>query len=225
MTKPDRQVSGRRPSAGLPDGLGSWTSSPGLLLAASLLLGCGSDTTEPPANPQDAGAMKRDAASDAEVILACREAFASGLGLDPGPVPSFRHELLPMFSTNCTFGGCHDGDQTTGHLRLGNPCTFDPWTSTCNFDESLVTDELVQRIHGNLLSPSANAPRMKRVEPGKIELSFALFKLSGCQNAFPERTFCAPCGDPMPPGTAFREGQPLLFQRFATWVAAGAPMD
>ena len=130
-----------------------------------------------------------------------------------------------MFSTSCNFGGCHDGDDTTGHLRLGNTCTFDPETSACSFDESLVTDELVQRIHRNLLSPSTNAPRLKRVQPGKIELSFALFKLSGCQNAFPELTACSPCGDPMPPNTALREWQPLLFQRFATWVAAGAPID
>ena len=159
------------------------------------------------------------------MILACREAFAGGLAFPPAPVPSFRRELLPMFSTSCNFGGCHDGDDTTGHLRLGNTCTFDPETSACSFDESLVTEELVQRIHRNLLSPSTNAPRLKRVEPGKIELSFALFKLSGCQNAFPELTACSPCGDPMPPNTALREWQPLPFQRFATWVAAGAPID
>src|SRR5688572_9643225 len=134
MTKPD----GRRTS---------WTKCPGLYLAASLCLGCGSDTREPHAHPQDAGVEKRDAVSEAEAILACREAFESGLGLEPAPVPSFRHELLAMFSTNCTFGGCHEGDDTSGHLRLGNPCTFDPKTMTCNFDESLVTEELVRRIH------------------------------------------------------------------------------
>jgi hypothetical protein len=205
--------------------LAAWMKSSGLYLVAALLLGCGSETTEPRADPQDAGVERRDAPSAEAAALACREAFAGGLGLEPGPVPSFRRDLLPIFSTNCTFGGCHEGDDTTGHLRLGNPCTFDPKTMTCNFDESLVTDELVRRIHGNLLSPSENAPRMKRVEPGKIDQSFALFKLSGCQNAFPELTECAACGDPMPPITPLREWQPELFRRFATWVAAGAPID
>jgi hypothetical protein len=208
-----------------PDGLASWTSSAGPFLVTSFLLGCGSDTTEPHVHPQDAGVEKRDALSEEAAALACREAFDGGLGLEPAVVPSFRHEILAMFSTSCTFGGCHEGDETTGHLRLGNPCTFDPKTMTCNFDESQVTDELVRRIHGNLLSPSMNAPRLKRVEPGKIEQSFALFKLSGCQNAFPELTDCAECGDTMPPITPLRVGQPQLFQRFATWVAAGAPID
>jgi hypothetical protein len=209
-----------------PDGPRAFlASSAGLYLVAWLLLGCGSDTTEPHVDPQDAGVTIRDGASEEAAILACREAFAGGLGLEPTAVPSFRHELLPIFSTSCNFGSCHDGDDTTGHLRLGNTCTFDPQTSTCNFDESLVTDELVQRIHRNLLSPSTNAPSMKRVDPGKIEQSFALFKLSGCQNAFPELTFCTACGDPMPPITALIEWQPLTFQRFATWVAAGAPID
>jgi hypothetical protein len=195
------------------------------LVPASLCLGCGSETAEPHVDPKDAGVTTRDAVSPEAAILACREAFAAGLGLPEGPAPSFRRELLPMFSTNCTFGGCHEGDDATGHLRLGHQCTFDPRTMTCNFDESLVTDQLVQRIHGNLLSPSTNAPRLKRVEPGKIEQSFALFKLSGCQNAFPELTECTPCGDPMPPITALRELQPELFRLFASWVAAGAPID
>jgi hypothetical protein len=195
------------------------------LIVASLCLGCGSETTEPNVDPQDAGVMPRDAVSQEAAIHACREAFAAGLGLSAGPAPSFRRELLPMFSTNCTFGGCHEGDDTTGHLRLGPQCAFDPKTMTCKFDESLVTDQLVQRIHSNLLSPSTNAPRMKRVEPGEIEQSFALFKLSGCQNAFPELTDCSPCGDPMPPITALREWQPELFRLFASWVAAGAPID
>src|ERR1043165_7163110 len=58
----------------------------------------------------------------------CRPLFADGgLGVDVGDARvSFRADLVPLFGQRCTFGGCHDGRETTGQLRLGDECTYDP---------------------------------------------------------------------------------------------------
>jgi len=52
-----------------------------------------------------------------------------------------------------------------------------------------------------------------------------LMKLSGCQNAFPERTGCRSCGSLMPPGGPLLKYAPDVFATIARWIAQGAELD
>jgi len=189
-----------------------------LLVVAS---GC---TSDPVANmPADGGGSPREAANHG---IDCVSLFASGLGIDAGTeAVSFRADLMPLFGARCTFGGCHDGRDTTGQLRLGDPCVYDPTRGVCALGPDSTSPEVATIIHGNLLSPSNAAPALKRAEPYRLNESFMLYKLSGCQNAFPERTGCTRCGDPMPPGDPLRQNDPDIFEEIARWIAQGAKLD
>jgi hypothetical protein len=196
-----------------------------VLLSTILLLvgasGCSRDPVAPAA--ADAGAGPSDEPARAR----CVTLFAAGLGVDGGGDPvSFREDLVPLFGERCTFGGCHDGRETTGQLRLGDECVYDPARGVCALRPDSMTLEVATIVHGNLLSPSNAAPNLKRAEPYRLEQSFMLYKLSGCQNAFPERTGCAKCGDPMPPpADPLRTTDPDVFALIARWIAQGAELD
>jgi hypothetical protein len=200
-------------------------------LAGVTLLGCNSVTNAAPT--QEAGSSRDAAVSDAgptAQTLACRNLFANSLGADAhddarASRVSFRGELLPIFSTHCDFGGCHGGRETTGQLRLGDACDFDPQRSACVVDASSLTADVAEIVQANLLSPSNAAPHLRRAEPGQPAQSFMLMKLSGCQNAFPERTGCASCGSLMPPDGPLLKYDPDVFATIARWISQGAELD
>jgi hypothetical protein len=190
-----------------------------LLLA--LASGCARDPTV--SRPADGGISPSEAAPQGSN---CVSLFADGLGIDAGaPAVSFRRDLMPLFGERCTFGGCHDGRETTGQLRLGDPCVYDPLRGVCALEPDSTSPEVARLIHANLLSPSNAAPALKRAEPYRLDLSFMLFKLSGCQNAFPERTGCTRCGDLMPPADPLRASAPEVFTTIARWIEQGAELD
>jgi hypothetical protein len=173
--------------------------------------------------PADAGSHAVEAANAAG---SCVSLFAGGLGMDAGAeAVSFRGDLMPLFGQRCTFGGCHDGRETTGQLRLGDPCVYDPLRGVCTLEPDSTGPEVARVIHGNLLSPSNAAPLLKRAEPYRLDRSFMLYKLSGCQNAFSERTGCTRCGDVMPPNDPLRASDPDVFATIARWIAQGAALD
>lgn len=161
-----------------------------------------------------------------EHVAACQRLFASGLSLpDGGPAPRFQSDLVPFFATHCNFGACHLGSGSSSQLQLGAACDFDFKTSDCVVDADASTPELEHDVYDNLLAASLTAPTLKRVEPGRVETSFVLFKLSGCQDAFESLTGCTSCGRPMPGGTVLRDSDPALFDMVAEWIRAGAPFD
>jgi hypothetical protein len=154
------------------------------------------------------------------------EDFASGLDIvDAGGPVSFRRNLMPFLVTHCNLSICHESGDPPGHLELGQTCTFDPRTMTCTADPSALTDAIAQHVYENLTAPSYTAPNLKRVEPGRIDRSFLLMKLAGCQNAFQELTGCNECGTEMPPHGSLREHERASFDMIARWVRAGAPFD
>src|SRR5262249_19146944 len=158
---------------------------------------CGQERTAP-----------RDDVADAAFrapIRACMEDFAAGLELNDGGAPvSFRHDVMPLLVTHCNLAGCHLGDAPTGQLGLGDACTFEPRAMTCSVDAGALSDAQAQAVYRNLVAPSNAAPKLKRVEPGSVNRSFLLMKLSGCQNAFEDVTGCSKCGSEMPPNGALR---------------------
>ena len=166
------------------------------------------------------------ASTQVEHVAACQRLFASGLSLpDAGPTPRFQADLVPFFATHCNFGACHLGSGSSSQLQLGAACDFDFETSECGVDADASTPALVHEIYENLLAPSLTAPTLKRVDPGRVDTSFVLFKLSGCQDAFESLTGCTSCGRPMPGGTVLRDSDPALFDMVAEWIRAGAPFD
>jgi hypothetical protein len=185
-------------------------------------------TASPSCRDSGAPAIHETPGRDARAAqaLACSEAFSSGLGLtDASSFPSFRRDLMPLFATHCSFGGCHVGEDPTGQMHLGESCEWDLRKGACLVDARALSPDIVGQVHENLLSTSNAAPGLKRVEPGRLDRSFLLLKLSGCQNAFPRITGCVSCGEGMPPNTHLRESDPELFLLIARWVAAGAPLD
>jgi hypothetical protein len=160
------------------------------------------------------------------LVRACARDFAEGLGLADGGAPvSFRRDVMPLLVTHCNLNICHQSDSPPSTLGLGETCTFDARTMTCNADPSALTDAIAQKVYANLTAPSHAAPSLKRVDPGRIDQSFLLMKLSGCQNAFPEVTGCTDCGTEMPPHGALREYERGSFDMVARWVRDGAPFD
>lgn len=174
---------------------------------------------------RDAGTPRRDAAvpSRAEHVAACQQLFARGWS--PSPVPAFAADLMPFFSTHCNFGGCHLGPGSSAQLQLGDECAFDVHTNACVADASSTSSGLARSVYDSLLAPSITTPAVRRVEPGKPEASFILFKLSGCQDAFEPLTGCGGCGRSMPGGAVLRDTEPESFDALARWVASGAPFD
>lgn len=143
-------------------------------------------------------------------------------GVDLTTPVSFRNDIYqPIFQRTCNAITCHGAENTpAGGLWLGQR-TGEP------------SEELLESIVSHLLEPSATAPAMKNVEPGKPEESFLMLKVDGCQDraglscTVQERALCnTPCGDAMPqlvepPDEAF----PLpIEQRHAirAWIAQGA---
>lgn len=194
-----------------------------LFLLVVVLFGC-TNTHDAPGladggtdRPRESGAPARD----------CVSIFAADLSIDGGgPAVSFRGDLIPLFGMRCTFGGCHEGRETTGQLSLGDQCTYDPRRGVCSLGPDSMTPEVAEIVHGNLVSQSNAAANLKRAEPYRPDRSFMLYKLSGCQNAFPDRTGCTQCGDPMPPPLdPLRESAPEVFATIARWIAQGAKLD
>jgi hypothetical protein len=185
-----------------------------------LASGCASEE-----RPEESG--RREAGTPVNVV-ACRRDFAAGFDArmvtDAGRV-SFQRDLMPLFVRRCNFGGCHEGRGPSGQMHLGDACTFDVQSSICGVDAGSITPEVAALIHQNLLSPSNAAPNLKRVEPGRIETSFLLLKLSGCQDAFFEITGCKRCGNSMPPNTTLREDAPEEFDEILRWVQEGAALE
>jgi hypothetical protein len=167
--------------------------SSALLSLLAVAFGCTSERSA--SSHGDGGNRPLEAAVPAP---SCESLLADGFGIDAGTEGvSFRMDLLPLFGVRCTFGGCHDGRETTGQLRLGDPCVYDPARAVCTLGPDSTSPEVAAIIHGNLLSPSNAAPALKRAEPYRLDRSFMLYKLSGCQNAFPDRTGCTLCGERM----------------------------
>lgn len=96
---------------------------------------------------------------------------------------------------------------------------------TCNADPSALTDQLAGSVYANLTAQSNAAPNLKRVEPGRVDRSFLLMKLSACQDAFESVTGCAECGSEMPPNGELRKYDPASFEMIARWVRSGAPAN
>jgi hypothetical protein len=166
-----------------------------------------------------------DGAAQAHV-RACASDFAEGLGLADGGIPvSFRRDVMPFLVTHCNLNICHQGDSPPSRLGLGETCTFEPRSMTCNADPSALTDAIAQKVYANLIASSYAAPNLKRVEPGRVDESFLLMKLAGCQNAFPNVTGCTDCGTEMPPHGALRDYERASFDMIARWVRDGAPFD
>jgi len=193
---------------------------PSIILLVLAPIGCATDPAS--TAPRDGGTRPSDDPNRAR----CVTLFETGFGVDAGGKPvSFREDLIPLFGERCTFGGCHDGRETTGQLRLGDPCVYDAAHGVCTLGPDSTSLEVATIVHGNLLSPSNAAPNLKRAEPYRLDESFMLYKLSGCQNAFPERTGCTKCGDPMPPIEPLRTSEPDVFVLIARWIAQGAQLD
>lgn len=180
--------------------------------------GCEGSDAQTPGNRPDGAAQA--------LVQACAVAFADGLDLADGGVPvSFRTDVMPLLVTHCNLNICHQGDTPPSRLGLGETCTFEPRTMTCNADPSALTDAIAQKVYANLTAPSYAAPNLNRVEPGRVDQSFLLMKLSGCQNAFPDVTGCTDCGTEMPPHGALRDYERPSFDMIARWVHDGAPLD
>jgi hypothetical protein len=188
------------------------------MLLVWALPGCEDSGAGAPRNGPDGAAQA--------LVRACSADFADGLGLADGGAPvSFRQEVMPFLVTHCNLNICHQGDSPPSKLGLGEPCTFEPRTMTCNADASALTDAIAQSVYANLTAPSHAAPGLRRVDPGRLDQSFLLMKLSGCQNAFPEVTGCTDCGTEMPPHGALRDHERTSFDMIARWVRDGAPFD
>lgn len=189
------------------------------VLISGAVTACNADAVAPRVD-------RPDGAARAARIRACSEDFQVGLGLgDAGRAVSFRRDVMPLLVTHCNLAGCHLGDTPTGQLGLGESCTFNPRSMTCDVDGGALTDEIAQKVYANLTAQSHAAPNLKRVEPGSIDRSFLLMKLSGCQDAFEDVTGCKSCGGEMPPNGMLRRYDRPSFDLLARWVREGAPFD
>jgi hypothetical protein len=167
-----------------------------------------------------------DTKDSAAHLAACQRDVSARFSVaDSGPAPDFQRELMPFFALRCDFGGCHLGTSSSSQLELGEGCTFDVRTNLCSVDAGTQSAAVARQVYDNLLAPSITAPALHRVEPGHVEQSFLLLKLSGCQDAFEAMTGCTPCGRPMPGGFTLRETDPDLFAMVVRWVSSGAPFE
>jgi hypothetical protein len=191
----------------------------------ALSVGACNDATSRGASDADAESHG-EASAHAEHVAACQRLFASDLALpESGPSPRFQADLVPFFTTHCNFGACHLGSGSTSQLQLGAECRFNVRTSECIVDADAASPVLARDVYDNLLAPTITAPRLRRVDPGKVGSSFILLKLSGCQDAFEPLTGCAQCGQSMPGGAVLRDSEPALFDMVAQWIRGGAPFD
>jgi hypothetical protein len=107
-----------------------------------------------------------------------------------GPVVSFAAQIQPIFDTRCTGSACHDATPS-GALNL-----------------------LSGVAHARLVNqPSAYCPAIDRVEPGRPDQSFLMWKLQGSGACF--------FGSRMPLGGAALDADEL--QLISDWIGNGAP--
>lgn len=137
------------------------------------------------------------------------------------PEVSLRNDLLKAGGTlrfSCSFDTtCHGSEsRSQANLYLGTS------------GNAPLTEEQINLVYENLVNhPSAAAPTIPLVDPGKPENSFVMMKLDGCL----EDTRCVdansrlteePCGSLMPEGNKDplpKEERDLI----RTWIAQGAP--
>ena len=138
-----------------------------------------------------------------------------------GPLPSFRDDVMPIFTQGCAFSDCHDERRPKSGLFLGRKPDQEP----------LNDDELRDVWHGLRVAAVA-APAMKLVEPGDPERSFLMRSLDGDQNCLGlECTFpvgqlnpdALACGDPQPRGYERRPSEEREVIR--SYIAWGAPLE
>ena len=120
-------------------------------------------------------------------------ALSGAAHADDAPV-SFKTQLQPILNTQCVF--CHVTGAENGGLNLARSVAY----------KNLVD------------APSTEAP-LKRVEPGKPELSYLLHKLEGTHVAAGGNGASMPIVDPP------RLLDPAQRALFRTWVEAGAKED
>jgi len=133
---------------------------------------------------------------------------------------SFRRDVMPIFGLSCTGTMCHNEADHVANLYLGPRCKFDVSTKLCTFPDvedtsgltanppAPLTDARVAAVYAQLVQPSATAPAVMRVVPGKPNESFIVDSILGrendrgyeCTNQDPlhEGDVPKPCGDPMP---------------------------
>lgn len=143
-------------------------------------------------------------------------------GVDLTTPVSFRDDIYgPIFQQGCNSITCHSSQGTPrGGVWLGQ-LTGEP------------SEAMLESIIAGLVQPSATAPEMKNVEPGKPEESFLMLKIDGCQDhaglscTVQEGALCdTPCGDGMPQfDNPPDEIYPLTVEERHTiraWIAQGA---
>lgn len=141
--------------------------------------------------------------------------------------PSFGADVVPkVFAVSCALAECHGSPSAPqAGLYLG-PSIHDTADATPPTQPTYPAEgPTLSKIRESLLAPSAIAPTMPRVDPGKPETSFLMHKLDG--DFADAGVACAPvdasisgCGRSMP-----QVGDPLPAHRIElvrAWIARGA---
>jgi len=133
----------------------------------------------------------------------CAGCVLAGCPEPPAPAdPSLARDVLPLFSSTCSFSSCHGGSSPQAALRLG--------------PESAVTPSLVQSVLVNV--PTRVDALLLRVKPGDADASFLIRKVEG---RFADlRCFPDHCGERMPQRTQSLSERDVQLLR--NWVTQGA---
>lgn len=170
------------------------------------------------------------------VVPGCE--LPDGAGAEP---VSFRNDVLPVFGLACALGPCH-GSTKEADLYLAPACKFNAATMKCEFaapgttpmaGQDVLTDEIVNAIHANLVDvPSGTLASAQRVKAGAPMESFLIQKVTDQQNSLGHvgcvKQFASAkgeCGDAMPPvgmPLCKQAGGPELVQMIARWIKQGA---
>lgn len=129
----------------------------------------------------------------------------------PKTNPSFRRDIQPVFAVSCALStGCHGTDNGAPPL---SPPLLGPRSNVSP------DDAMLSLMLADLLKPSAQAPGLARVKPGRPDESYLIQKLEGT-HACSAGTCPNGCGSRMPP-----LGDPLAPEQIAQirdWILHGA---
>ena len=132
-------------------------------------------------------------------LLAGCENDDATLGV-PSPLPpagtiSLSRDVQPIFNRNCTLSGCHSGGSPQAGMSLEADRVFDP-------------------VVGAVGVASAEAPGLKRIDPGSSVSSYLVAKLEGNQASV------GGIGERMPLGASPLD--PIEIQVIRDWIDQGA---
>jgi mono/diheme cytochrome c family protein len=129
----------------------------------------------------------------------------------PKTNPSFRRDIQPVFAVSCALStGCHGTDRGAPPL---SPPLLGPRPNVSP------DDAMLSLMLADLLKPSAQAPGLARVKPGRPDESYLIQKLEGT-HACNAAACPTSCGGRMPP-----LGDPLSPEQIAQirdWILQGA---